>query len=203
MIRKMCLKDVNECAYLHYESIKDSFLCEFGKLFLQRIYKRLVSSDKCFGYVYLNNSEIVGFITGSENMDGFMKSLLFKDFFVIIPIIFQKLIAKPHLIKNVIQTFSYSKKSNVDNIKAELVSIIVRQDFRGKKLGTFLLNDLINHFKEKGISKFKVMVDKNNLAANAFYKSSGFKLRLTFRMYNKDINLYIYEKNDTISKTVF
>jgi ribosomal protein S18 acetylase RimI-like enzyme len=193
MIRKMLIKDIEECAYLHYVSIKDSFLCEFGTPFFQRLYKRLIESDKCFGYVDIDNSKIVGFIAGSENMDGFMKSLFLKDFFVIVPIVLRRLIARPHLFKNIIQTLSYSKKSNVDDIKAELVSIVVRQDFRGKKLGTFLLNDLINHFKENGITKFKVMVDKNNPTANAFYKASGFKLRFTFNMYNKDVNLYIYE----------
>ncbi len=193
MIREIRLEDVKECAYLHYESIKDSFLCEFGVEFIQKIYRKLIKSDKCFGYVYTNNSDIIGFVTGSVNMEEFMRSLFVKDFFEIAPMVFVRLIIKPYLIKNVIQTLLYSKKSDVENVKAELVSIVVRKDQRGKKIGTLLLDNLIDRFKKTGISKFKVMVDKSNAIANDFYRNSGFKLHSTFSMYNKDINLYVYD----------
>ncbi|MGB9595522.1 MAG: GNAT family N-acetyltransferase [Candidatus Poribacteria bacterium] len=187
------MEDIKECAYLHHEFIKDSFLCEFGIEFLQRIYNRLIESDGCFGYVYTDNSKVIGFITGSENMGKFMKALILRDFFVIALKILIRLIVKPFLVKNVIQILFYSKKSSVEDVKAELVSIVVKEDYRGQKIGTFLLNNLINHFRRNGVFKFKVMVDKNNIEANAFYKASGFKLYLTTSMYNKNINLYVYE----------
>ncbi len=192
MIRKMEKGDSKECAYLHYDSIKGSFLCEFGPFFLQKLYEGLAKSKNCTGYVYISNLEVVGFITGSRNMDGFMKGLILKKFLVLIPPVVSRLLNKPYLIRNVLETFLYSTKSDIDNVKAELVSIVVKKGYRGEGIGRKLFNELVSSFREQDISSFKVMVDKGNVSANKFYEALGFGLGPIFNMYGKSINLYTY-----------
>lgn len=192
MIRRMERKDSKECAHLHYCSIENSFLSEFGSFFLERLYEGLVKSRNCTGYVYIENSEVLGFIVGSRNMDKFLRNLILRKFFVLAPFVFFRLLTKPYLVKNVFETFFYSGKSTIGNVKAELVSIAVKEDRIGKGIGTTLFNELVNSFRKGNIYEFKVIVGKDIVNANKFYKALGFDFVFTFNMYGKDINLYTY-----------
>lgn len=192
MIREMNIKDSSQCAELHYDSINNSFLCEFGLFFLKKLYEGLIESEHCAGYVYTSGDDVLGLIIGSEKMDDFLKKLMLRKSYVFVPIVLLKLITKPWIIRNVIETFFYSSKSDTGNVEAELVSIVVREDCREKGIGGKLFNELITFFREKKVFEFKVMVDKSNENANEFYKALGFKWAFVFRMYGKEINLYTY-----------
>ena len=192
MIKKMEKQNLAECARLHYSSIKNSFLCDIGYFFIKKIYAGIVKSADCAGYIYLDNSEIVGFITGSKNTGKFMRNMILKNFLFFAPYVGLKILIKPHLIKKVFETLFYSKKSGADNTKAELVSIVVMSNQRGKGIGKKLFNELVLFFKANNISKFKVMVGKNNTGANKFYESLGFNFSSTFNLYGQDMNIYTY-----------
>jgi len=192
MIREMERKDAKECAQLHKDSIENAFLCELGISFLEKFYEVLVNSRDCNGYVYIGNLGVIGFITGSRNMNRFFRSLILGNFFALCPIVLSRLVAEPKLIRSVIETFLYLGKSEVGNVKSELVSIVVKKDYRGRGIGRRLLNELVKSFRESDTTQFKVMVDRDNIKANEFYKALGFEFFSTFNMYNKYINLYTY-----------
>lgn len=192
MIREMERKDAKECAQMHKDSIENAFLCELGIFFLEKFYKGLVNSRDCNGFVYISNLEVIGFITGSRNMNRFFRNLVLRNFFALCHIILSRLVAEPKLIRNVIETFLYPGKSEVGNVKAELVSIVVKKDYRGRGIGRRLFNELVKSFRKSDTTQFKVMVDRDNIEASKFYRALGFNFFSTFKMYNKYINLYTY-----------
>ena len=192
MIREMVIKDSKKCAKLHYDYIENSMLSQLGLFFLEQIYEEIARSKYCRGYVYVENDEVAGFIIGSQDMNSFFRSLIIKKIFTLgIPILF-RVITNPRLFKNVIETLFYAKKSDIDNVEAELVSIAVHEDYRRQGIARDLFNKLVDFFKQSDIHSFKVMVDKNNPMANKFYIDRGFDYIRTFSMYNKDFNLYKY-----------
>lgn len=185
-------QDLAECAWLHYSHIKNSFLCELGLFFIKKIYEGLIKSEDCVGYVYVDNAEIIGFITGSKNTGKFIRNMIIKNFLIFAPYVGLKIFIRPHLIKKVCETLFYSKKSGVDDVKAELVSIVVKDNQRGRGIGKKLFNELIAFFQENNITKFKVMLGKDNIGANKFYESLGFNFSFTFHLYGQDMNIYTY-----------
>lgn len=183
---------LEECAMLHYSSIENSFLCDIGIFFIKKIYEGLIESEDCAGYIYLDNSEIVGFITGSKDMGKFINHIILKNFLVFTVYVGFKIFIKPYLMKNVFEALFSSKKRGIDNTTAELVSIAVKSNQRGNGIGKKLFNELVVFFKENNISKFKVMVGKDNIGANKFYESLGFNFNFTANLYGQDMNIYTY-----------
>ncbi len=184
-------KHVNEIARLHFENFKDAFFCELGLNFLRVLYKQIIESPLNVGYVYEENSKVLGFITGSKNTNRFFYEAISKKFYVFILPVLLGIIKSPKIIFKVFQTFFYPEKNRVKE-KAELVSIAVDKEQRGKNIGEKLFHSLLGHFRENKIASFKVVVDKHNIAANNFYQKMGFRHKYDFPIYGKKMNLYTY-----------
>ena len=57
----------------------------------------------------------------------------------------------------------------------EIHELSVKKKFWGKRLGDFLLNKVLEHFKELGLKKSGLWVGEKNKRAIDFYKKHGFQ----------------------------
>lgn len=192
MIRLMEKKDCSEVAKIHKGSLEGDFLPTLGLGVLNSIYRGLLKDEESFGYVAEENGGVIGFVTGSEITKGLFKKIIKQEFFALSYHTILALIKNPFLIKNLIQTFKYNEKAKEDT-NAELVSIAIKKEHRGKDLGKKLTEALVADFKKRDIKKIKVTVNQSNVGANKFYQKTGFKLSGSFQIYGKEMNIYTLE----------
>ena len=72
--------------------------------------------------------------------------------------------------------------------QADIISFIIKKEFRRKKYGTILFTRFLNHLKTKGVERIFLEVSKKNIPALKFYFCIGFE-RVGYRQnYYKNIN---------------
>ena len=72
--------------------------------------------------------------------------------------------------------------------QADIISFIIKKEFRRKKYGTILFTRFLNHLKTKGVERIFLEVSKKNIPALKFYFCIGFE-RVGYRKnYYKNIN---------------
>jgi len=59
--------------------------------------------------------------------------------------------------------------------EAEILNIVVDKNFRGLKVGKYILNFAIENIKEKKCSAIFLEVHQNNIIAQKLYEQTGFK----------------------------
>ncbi|MFH1868401.1 MAG: GNAT family N-acetyltransferase [Candidatus Omnitrophota bacterium] len=191
MLRLMREDDCLDVARLHIEEFsQDDLLPSLGVGALRLIYKGMLREEKSIGYIAEEDKRIIGFITGSEDAGGLLCRCVRKEFIPLSFHVLKALIRKPLLIARIPQAFAYNKKTELDT-PAELMSVAVKEGYRGKGFGRKLTEVLIADIRKRGADKVKVAVNKSNAAANIFYKKMGFIYQNTFKFCNKDMNLYV------------
>lgn len=191
-ITKMTERELKEVAELHCKYLNDSFLSSLGSEFLRELYSRTIGLKYGACYVYKKDSKIVGFIVGTTSTTQLFKDLIFRSWIKFAPYVIKKGITNPRAIAKAMQSILYPTKAAVDT-NAELLSIVVLPEYQRKGVGIRLVEVLFKYFKRNKIHKVKVVVDKENILANKFYKKIGFEFVKTIEMYDKKTwNLYIY-----------
>jgi len=72
--------------------------------------------------------------------------------------------------------------------QADIISFIIKKEFRRKKYGTILFKRFVNYLKTKGVERIFLEVSKKNIPALKFYFCIGFE-RVGYRQnYYKNIN---------------
>jgi len=68
-------------------------------------------------------------------------------------------------------------RDGFDNkIVGEIHEISVKRKFWGHGIGTFMIKEVLNHFKKSGRNIVRLWVGKKNKEAISFYKNLGFKI---------------------------
>ena len=71
----------------------------------------------------------------------------------------------------------------VQKKEGHILVIAIRDDFKRKGVGTFLMKKLIDIYKKKGITRLKLEVRASNIAAISMYKNLGFKITNRLKHY--------------------
>lgn len=157
-----------EVAALHHKYTK-SLLKDLGRQMCVTFYQNVLKSDKNFGFVYLQDSKVLGFILGTID-----NSQLFKNLKIILQIGLS-LARKPYLIKRIF--FHLSCKFPP---VPELSYIAVESEYRGKGIAKKLLISQNQEFLKRGLNYYEIWVDADNLAALALYKKIGAQVKDEF-----------------------
>lgn len=181
--------DSENIAIIHYNNFKNAFLCDLGINFLILLYNWILSSNSGFGFIVKNDNKIIGFVSGVYNSSGIISSFIKKNFLKAAPLLVLNCFKKPKNLKRIFETIFYPKKSDID-IKAELLSIAVDDNYRGKGYSQELFRYFKEYLEKQDITVFKITVDKDNVAANKFYINRGCKLVNTYQIYCKYSNIY-------------
>lgn len=181
-----------QIAKIHHQEIKDGFLSQLGEKFLFQLYKSIASSPYSFIIVAEKNNQIIGFVSGSINVNklykNFLKKYFLKTFFILLPKIF-----KPSIIKKIIETlhYPYQKKTLP---RPELLTIAVKKQFWGQGIASLMFKTFISEMEKRQVEQFKVIVGENLSSAINFYKKAGFVFHSLFSVHkNKSSKIYIYK----------
>ena len=99
-------------------------------------------------------------------------------------------------IKKVWANLLYPKKmKEMDLPDAELLSIAVAPEGRGKGIAKQLVDAGFEECRKRGIDKVKVLVAADNEAANKLYKKCGFEFKIQIDSHQTISNIYIAKIN--------
>lgn len=192
MIQQMTERHVAEACQIHIEALSDSFLPMLGRDFLRVLYTGILEYNLGFGFVYMVDDKVVGFVLASKDTGKLFKEVIKRKWLILLLTVPRKVIKSPSILIRMYETFSYPKENPKDSC-AELLVIAIDKDYRGKKIGKELINSLNTRFLRENIYKYKVSVYSDNKNANEFYKAAGFKFDHSFPLYKRECNVYEYD----------
>ena len=175
------------------EALPDGFLPMLGTNFLKIVNKSILKYNLGFGFVYVTDGKVVGFVLACKDTGKLFKDIIKRKWTVLIISVLRKAIMKPSALIKIYETLYYPKKESSDEIHAELLVIAIDKDYRGRKIGKNLIDNLNAKFLQENIYKYSVSVYSDNVSANKFYKSVGLRLERSFKLYNKEFNVYVCE----------
>lgn len=189
MITKASISDVNEMVKIHIHEFAGDFLPNLGADFLNTLYKDFLA-DKESILLVSKNSDVKGFIMGAVNFPTLFKKIILNNLIAYSYLLTKAIFKNPLLIRNVVNSLFYTKKTNKFHIPAELVVICVAKKFQNKNIGSTLVKQLDKEFKKRDIKKYKVSTTKSNKISNNFYIKNNFKLISNFILFKEFWNLY-------------
>lgn len=70
---------------------------------------------------------------------------------------------------------------------AYCAALFITKEYRGRGVGTLLLNEAMDRIKKQGIKYFSLLVEVNNTEAQKFYNANGFKKGYTHHWMEKKL----------------
>jgi len=185
-------EDALEIAKIHKAEINKGFLSTLSVAFLKNFYLSLIDSNKSFCIIAKENNQVVGFISGVEDLDDFYSRFFKKYFFQSFFILFRKFFSISFIVK-AFETLFYPVKEK-DLPKAELLTMAVRREFHGQGIASQMFLKFISEMKNRGIKSFKVLVGEELKPAIGFYEKMGFTFLKNTKVHGNNISrIYIYD----------
>jgi len=179
-------------AQIHAEALKGEFLPSLGISFLEIYYQSILKDPSVIGFVYLEDDTPAGFIIGCLDTAKMFRKTIQNSGLRLGLSAMPSIIKKPHIVRNIFDTFSYPEKEGKVSEKSELLVIAISNKNRRKGHGRELVRQLNNTFYDLGVCSYKVSVSQSHQEANIFYRQLGFERVATFNLFNKDWYIYIY-----------
>lgn len=190
-IRPMESTDAPRVAMLHIEGISTGFIASLGAGFVTSLYRAISESKSSFGYVAEQEDEVIGFVAFSKNLSGLYKEILKKNFIRFGFLLAGKMLSFKN-IKKVAQNVLYpSKMKKLHLPQAELLSIVVSSKGRGKGIARELVIRGLENCRSAGIDEVKVLVAKDNDAANSLYQKCNFEFFAELDSHGVASNIYV------------
>lgn len=189
MVKRLTSKDCLAIAKIHTSSLAGDFLPSLGFNFLETFYDGVIGKGGVYGFGVFKDGRIRGFVVGTRDSSKFFSLALRSNFVKLSFLLLIKLVKKPSLVRNVVETFLYPKKDA--GPKAELVVIAVDKDYQGKGVGKLLIEALESAFRKKGVKHYKLTVHADKKAVG-FYEHLGYSRISKFFLYGR--MWFVYEK---------
>jgi ribosomal protein S18 acetylase RimI-like enzyme len=167
---------VRQVAKLHIEGINTGFISSLGIDFAMVLYKAFAGNKSSFGFVAQENGKILGFVAFTANLSQLYKSVILKNCHRFALLLAGKMFSLKR-IKKMFETLFYPSRVKKMNLPcAELLSIVVTKEARGRRVATQLVKKGLQACRTRGIAKIKVLVGASNEPANKLYQKCGFEL---------------------------
>jgi len=189
LIREIRVQDAKEIAQIHIETIDTGFISSLGLNFVRILYQEICKSEMGFGYIVEENSKVIGFIAGAMDISKLYKEIIFKrGFLFIIPLI--KHFFRFATLKRIGETLFYPCKIKDSYCQAEILSVGVKKEYRGKGAGRKLMEAIVKEFRRRGVKEVKALTCDENEASNQYYLSQGFKFINKIKHHENYLNIY-------------
>jgi ribosomal protein S18 acetylase RimI-like enzyme len=185
-------------ARLHIDGIDKGFISSLGEDFVKYLYESIVWLPQSFGFVAVEKGRIVGFVSCVEDLRIVYKYVLKHHVFSLFWKMLPKLL-KWRNIKNVFETLFYPSKQDNNLPVAEMLSLVVSKEFRGKGIGRKLLEQALLEYLKRGFVVVKVMAGEE-LKANKLYERIGFQLVGQYTHHGHLTNFYVVCCQEVLSK---
>jgi GNAT superfamily N-acetyltransferase len=165
-------------AKLHSTGITEGFLSSLGTRFLSVLYRGIARSNYSGVMVAIEQDKVIGFISYTKDIKICYRELLRSEWPALAVSLLPN-IAKPSVYRRILETLRYPKRQ-VQRIgaspdtSAELLSMAVGSDARGKGVGKLLVNALDQEMSRLGVVGYQVVTHGIDERSNAFYVSCGF-----------------------------
>lgn len=162
-----------QVARLHIECIDQGFLPQLGEAFLALMYQAIDESRDGVLLVELENSCVVGFVSGCMRMRSIYSRMLRHPIRLVCAL--GPSLARPRRIKRIVEILRYGGSDTAASQlpAAELLSIAVDGSFRGQGYASKLYHRLESRFSSLGVTAFKITVGESLLPAHKFYRRMG------------------------------
>lgn len=179
-IRQMTMEHIDAVVDIHLESFKGFFSSFLGRQFLSLEYSEVVKSPLGVGFVFLEDSSVLGFVCGMTKPGQFFSSFMKKNWLRLGWISLRKIVRRPKIIPKMVRGVFYPSKNPVDPGIAGLFSIAVLPEKSGKGVGKILVETFLSEMRKRGMKEVYLSTDKvENESVNEFYRKLGFTLRKT------------------------
>lgn len=176
---------------MHIQGIPTGFISSLGQEFVAALYEAIAEDKNSFGFVAIEDEKVLGFVAFSTNLSKLYKYVILKKGFKFAFILARKMMSL-QTIKRVWANLFYPKKmKQMDLPAAELLSIVVASEGRGKGLAKQLVNAGFEECRKRHIEKVKVLVAADNEAANKLYQKCGFELNTQINSHGVLSNVYV------------
>jgi ribosomal protein S18 acetylase RimI-like enzyme len=178
-------------ARLHIQGISTGFISSLGVNFVTALYEAIAEDKNSFGFVAVENDKVLGFVAFSAALSRLYKYVAFKKGFKFIFVLAKKMLSL-RVIKKVSDNIFYPSKMKKMNFpNAELLSIVIAPEGRGRGLAKQLVDAGFEECQRRGIDNVKVLVAADNEAANKLYKKCGFELAVQINSHGVLSNIYV------------
>ncbi|HDS84318.1 MAG TPA: GNAT family N-acetyltransferase [Phycisphaerales bacterium] len=182
-------------AQLHIEGISTGFISSLGLPFLTALYEAIAEDMDSFGFVATDGDDVVGFAAFSTSLSKLYKQVVRRKGITFGFILARKMFSL-EAIKKVWENIFYpSKMKKMDLPDAELLSIVVAPQGRGRGVARQLIEAGLEECRKRHIDKVKVLVAESNKPANALYQNTGFERICQVDSHGVLSNIYVVKLN--------
>ncbi|AQQ71501.1 putative acetyltransferase [Limihaloglobus sulfuriphilus] len=180
-------------AHLHISGISTGFISSLGVGFVTALYEAISEDQNSFCFVAQEDEQVLGFVAFSCNLGKLYKYVLKRKFFRFAPKIAFRMLNFTTFKKVVANLLYPSKMSKMDLPDAELLSIVVAPEGRGRGVASELTRAGFDECRRRGINRVKVLVAADNEPANRLYQKVGFKFHSQIESHGVLSNVYVVE----------
>lgn len=160
-------------ARIHAACINQGFLASLGERFLSLLYESIDSESSSVLLVKQEGGVVLGFVAGGCGMGPVYRQMLRRWPRLLIAL--SSALLNPMSVKRIIEIIWFSRRGKPvpECPKAELFSIAVQDDARGRGIAEFLYRDLAQWFSGQGGKSFCIVVGEGLAPAHRFYRRMG------------------------------
>ncbi|MGY0652476.1 GNAT family N-acetyltransferase [Luteimonas sp. A537] len=162
-----------QVARLHVRCLDQGFLATLGEGFLALMYESIDRAAETTLLVEEDGGQVQGFITGGTGMGAIYKRMLRSP--VRLALAIAPALVRPAKVRRILEIMRYSSAGVVPEglPEAELLSIAVAPEWRGKAIADRLYSRLIEDFRHRGVDAFRITVGEALAPAHRFYQRMG------------------------------
>jgi GNAT superfamily N-acetyltransferase len=177
--------ELREVAELHRSEVRSGFLSSLGLPVLQTIYSHIARSDHATLILALVHEDgpVCGFISGSADTGRLYREFAMQNCFHLLPRVLPILFS-PRTVGKALETLLYPRRPDLANLpRAEILNFVIRQRYRGTGLAEEFFSRLVIYFRSRGITSFKIVTGKQQVAAQRFYARAGAQSRVSLELH--------------------
>ncbi len=185
MIKKATLSDIKDLVKLHQQAFGGLFSTKLGPRYLRFFYTSIITSKFSECFVCREKNKVLGLVAGTYNKNKIfgLKNKVRVGYFFLGNFLLLRV-----GIREIVRFVFYAIWAAKLSSGAELLSLVVDRDHRGRGIGNELLKMLIDYYRNRNVSSFIVFSDNKVSHAISFYLKRGFSILSKLRQ--KDHNVF-------------
>lgn len=162
-----------QVAKLHVRCLDQGFLATLGEDFLTLMYEAIDHADGTMLITEDRDGQVAGFITGGAGMGAIYRRMLRSP--VRLGLALAPALLRPAKVWRIFEIVRYSGDSVLPASvpDAELLSLAVAPEWRGKAVADQLYQRLVERFRLEGVGAFRIIVGQRLDPAHRFYQRMG------------------------------
>jgi ribosomal protein S18 acetylase RimI-like enzyme len=177
----MMPSDLPQIVEIHLKGFSSFFLTFLGHDFLSLLYKCIENDPEGIVLVACSDKQIEGFVAGVIRQSAFYERLIKRKKWSFAGAAVWALIRRPKIAPRLLRALKRPQESQSASAEACLMSISVRPESAGQRIGELLIEAFCQELRKRGSPAVCVMTDRdNNDRVNHFYQRLGFILSRSY-----------------------